>query len=251
MSAATLSHGLGRNLISFDNDRASDSPLIERVWRCHSERAGIFLSVASSHWEMVITRLNGKSIVTLRGPETRPTEVLCPANGEWLAIRFKAGTFMPQLPAHRLMNNPGVNLPQLSPRSFLLDGRKWEFPTFDNAESFVNRLVNKGVVARDPEITAALRSEPTTISTRSAQRRFLQVIGMTHNTLRQIERARFALNLLREDVAIADVVWQCGFYDHAHLTRSLRRWIGITPTEINRADTQLSFLYKTEGFLLR
>jgi AraC-like DNA-binding protein len=74
---------------------------------------------------------------------------------------------------------------------------------------------------------------------------------MTHNTVRQIERARFAVNLLREDVPIADVVWQCGFYDHAHLTRSLRRWIGITPTEVNRADTQLSFLYKTGEFPLR
>jgi len=238
-------------LISFDGDRASDSPFIERIWRCHSERTGLFLSVASSHWEMVITRLQGKSIVTVRGPETTPTEVLCPANGEWLAVRFKAGTFMPQLPVHRLVNNLGVNLPQVSKRSFLLDGGKWEFPSFENAESFVRRLVNKGVVARDPEVTAALRSEPTTISTRSAQRRFLQVIGMTHNSFRQIERARFAVNLLREGVPIADAVWQSGFYDHAHLTRSLRRWIGITPTEINRADTQLSFLYKTEGFPLR
>lgn len=80
--------------ISFDDDRASESSFIERVWRCHSEGGGIFRSVASSHWEMVITRLQGKSIVTLRGPETKPTEVLCPANGERLAIRFKAGTFM-------------------------------------------------------------------------------------------------------------------------------------------------------------
>jgi AraC-like DNA-binding protein len=237
--------------ISFDNDRASDSPFIERVWRCHSERAGMFLSVASSHWEMVITRLQGQSIVTLRGPETKPTEVLCPADGEWLAIRFKAGTFMPQLPVHRLVNSLGVNLPAVSKRNFLLDGGKWEFPSFDNAESFVKRLVNKGLVARDPEVTAALMGEPTAISTRSEQRRFLQVTGMTHNTMRQIERARFAVALLREGAPIADVVWQCGFYDHAHLTRSLRQWIGITPTDINRANTQLSFLYKTEGFPLR
>jgi AraC-like DNA-binding protein len=111
--------------------------------------------------------------------------------------------------------------------------------------------VNKGLVARDPEVTAALKGESATISTRSAQRRFLQVTGMTHNSLRQIERARFAVNLLREGTPIADVVWQCGFYDHAHLTRSLRQWIGITPTEISRADIQLSFLYKTEGFPLR
>jgi AraC-like DNA-binding protein len=237
--------------ISFDNDRASDSPFIERVWRCHSERAGMFLSVASSHWEMVITRIQGQSIVTLRGPETKPTEVLCPAEGEWLAIRFKAGTFMPQLPVHRLVNSYGVNLPAVSKRNFLLDGGKWEFPSFDNAETFVKRLVNKGLVARDPEVTAALMGEPTAISTRSEQRRFLQVTGMTHSTLRQIERARFAVALLREGAPIADVVWQCGFYDHAHLTRSLRQWIGLTPTDINRANTQLSFLYKTEGFPLR
>jgi AraC-like DNA-binding protein len=74
---------------------------------------------------------------------------------------------------------------------------------------------------------------------------------MTHSNLRQIERARFAVNLLREGVRIADVVWQCGFFDHAHLTRSLGQWIGITPTKIAGSETQLSFLYKTEGFPLR
>jgi hypothetical protein len=199
---------------------------------------------------MVITRLQGKSIVTVRGPEINPTEVPCPANGEWLAIRFKAGTLMPQLPVQLLMNNLGVNLPQISKQCFLLDGRKWEFPSFENAESFVKRLVNKGLVSCDPEVAGELNGEPTTFSTRSAQRRFLQVVGMTHSNFRQIERARFAVNLLREGVSIADVVWRCGFYDHPHLTRSLRQWIGMTPTKINSGETQLSFLYKTEGFPL-
>jgi hypothetical protein len=237
--------------ISFDNDRASDSPFIERVWSCHSERSGTFLSVASSHWELVVTTVQARSIVTLRGPETRPTEVPCPADGEWLAIRFKAGTFIPQLPVDRLINNLGVNLPQVSKRAFLLEGSKWELPTFENAETFVQRLVNKGLVSRDPEVTAVLRGDPTPISTRSAQRRFMQVVGMTHTALQQIERARLAVNLLRDGRSIADVVWQCGFYDHAHLTRSLRQWIGIAPSSVRSPDIQLSFLYKTDGFPLR
>ena len=237
--------------ISFDSDRASDSPFIERVWSCHSERSGTFLSVASSHWELVVTRLQAQSIVTLRGPETKPSEVPCPADGEWLAIRFKAGTFMPQLPVHRLVNNLGVNLPQVSKRAFLLDGRKWELPTFENAEAFVRRLVSKGLVRRDPLVTALLQEDPTTLSLRSAQRRFMQVVGMTHNSFRQIERARIAVNLLRDGRSIADVVWQCGFYDHAHLTRSLRQWIGVPPTRVRSAEIQLSFLYKTDGFQLR
>ena len=41
-------------------DRPSDSPFVERVWRCHSERAGTFLSVAASHCELVVTRHRGR-----------------------------------------------------------------------------------------------------------------------------------------------------------------------------------------------
>ena len=73
-------------------DRLSDSPFVERVWRCHSERAGTFLSMAASHWEMVVTRHRGKTFLTLRGPETKATTADCPAEGEWLGIRFKLGT---------------------------------------------------------------------------------------------------------------------------------------------------------------
>src|SRR5262245_29588811 len=100
-------------LFNFE-DRGSDSPFIERVWRCHSERAGSFLSVASSRWEMVVTRLAGRSVFTIRGPETRATEVHCPADGEWLGVRFKSGAFMPQLPPAVLLNGKDVNLPQVT-----------------------------------------------------------------------------------------------------------------------------------------
>jgi AraC-like DNA-binding protein len=95
-----------------------------------------------------------------------------------------------------------------------------------------------------------LQDEPRAFSTRTAQRRFLRVVGMPFNVMRQIERARFAVNLLREGVSIADAVWQCGYYDHAHLTRSLQRWIGIPPSKVTDSNIQLSFLYKTEGFTL-
>lgn len=189
-------------------------------------------------------------MLTIRGPETRPSELACPADGEWFAVRFKAGTFMPLFPVGRLLNNLGVTLPQPTNRRFLLDGRKWELPTFENAEEFVKRLMSKDLVRSDPEITAALNDGPAAFSSRTRQRRFLRVAGMPFNVMRQIERARFAVNVLREGVSIADVVWQCGYYDHAHLTRSLRRWIGVPPSKVTDANIQLSFLYKTEGFTL-
>jgi hypothetical protein len=88
-------------------DRSSDSPFVERVWRCHSERAGTFVSVAASHLEMVVARHRGRTFLTLRGPKTRATQADCPADGEWLAIRFKLGTFMPQHSASNLLDRRG------------------------------------------------------------------------------------------------------------------------------------------------
>jgi hypothetical protein len=230
--------------IVFD-DRPSDSPFIERVWRCHSERAGTFLSVASSHWELVVSRVAGATTVTLRGPETRATEVHCPADGEWFAIRFRSGTFMPQWPVGRLLDGNDVTLPRAAARSFWLNGSAWEDPDFDNAETFVARLAKAGTIVRDAAVTAALQGEPQALSQRSAQRHFLHATGMTYGALRQIERARQATNLLARGVSIGDAVHQAGFFDQAHLTRSLRQLIGLTPAKIARAERQLSFLYNT------
>src|SRR5262245_3754497 len=87
----------GDSLFLHFEDRLSDWPWIERVWRSHSERAGLFHSIASCQWEMVVTRCQGKTFLTVRGPETKVTAGNCPAEGEWVAIRFKLGTFMPLL----------------------------------------------------------------------------------------------------------------------------------------------------------
>ena len=231
--------------ISFDADRPSDSKYIERVWSCHSTGSGPFLAVASTHWEFVVTRLAGVASFTLHGPETQPREVYCPPNGEWFAIRFKAGTFMPGLPVHRLINGNDVNLRPAFRGRFRLDGSAWEIPDFDNAEVFVNRLVRRGLLTRDAAVAAALEGDEQAMNTRTAQRHFLSATGMSHAALRQIERARFATQLLREGAPPSDVAHDAGYFDQAHLTRSLRKLIGLTPGSIAREERQLSFLYKT------
>jgi AraC-like DNA-binding protein len=227
-------------------DRPSDSPFVERVWRCHSERGGTFRSMAASHWEMVVTRHKGKTVLTVRGPETKATTADCPADGEWVAIRFKLGTFMPLLPARNLRDHQDVNLPQATSRSFWLNGSAWEYPGFENAETFVKRLVRAGVVALDPSVNLALQGQPRQQSLRSVQRHFLQATGLTYSIIRQIERARQATNLLKQGVSILDTVHQARYFDQAHLTRSLQYFIGQTPGQIIRAEAQLSFLYNTD-----
>lgn len=226
-------------------ERLSDSPFVERVWRCHSERAGRFHSIASPHWEMAITRLRGRIYLTIRGPETKATIEDCPSDGEWLGIRFKLGTFMPKLPVHRLIDRQDVDLPSLSPRSFWLEGDAWEFPSFDNAESFVARLIKKGLITRDGAVQAALNGDEVALSLRSIQRHFRMATGMTQATFRGITRARYATQLLRRGVSILDTVHEAGFFDQSHMARSIRQLIGQTPADVMRQEEQLSFLYKT------
>ncbi|MBA2459482.1 MAG: AraC family transcriptional regulator [Gemmatimonadales bacterium] len=240
---AEASVNTGRFLVF--EDRPSDSPLVERIWRSHSERAGTFLSVASSHCEMVVTRHRGTTFLTLRGPETRAAPVDCPADGEWLGIRLSLGTFLPFHPAAALSDRRDVHLTGATGRSFRLHGLAWEYPDFENAETLVTRLFQAGVLARDPAVGAALSGEWHALSRRSIQRHFLRATGITHVAYRQIQRARYATTLLERGVSILDTVHQAGYFDQAHLTRSLRRLIGETPARLRERATQLSFLYKT------
>jgi hypothetical protein len=231
--------------ILFD-DRPSDSPFIERVWRCHSERGGLFYSIAACHWEMVVTRYEGKTFLTVRGPETRATTLDCPAEGEWVAIRFKLGTFMPRLLPGYLRDRNDVTLPDASSRSFWLNGSAWEYPDFENAETFVQRLLHDGLIAVNPAVTDALRGPTRRLNVRTGQRHVMQTTGLTHNAIRQIERVRHATNLLRQGRSILDVVHEAGYYDQPHLNRAFSRLVGQTPAQVLRGENQLSFLYKTE-----
>ena len=228
-------------------DRRSDSTLVERVWRSHSEHAGMILSVAASHFEMVVTRLPGTTVLTLRGPETKATTADYPPDADWIGIRFKLGTFVPTLLPGNMRDRRDVTLPGASTQRFWLQGSAWEYPTFENADVFVARLVRKGVIARDAIVDDVIHKHSPTLSLRSTQRHFLRATGITYSTWRQIERARYATTLLQEGVSILDTVERAGYFDQPHLTRSLARRIGQTPTEIIRGRQQLSFLYKTEA----
>jgi hypothetical protein len=229
-------------------ERLSDSPFVERIWHSYTERTGPFLSIATSHWEMVVSKYHGHTVVTVRGPETKitPFDVTF-TGGEYFGIIFKHGTVLPYLPVDAIVDGD-VDLPDASSKSFWLNGFAWQFPTYENADTFVDRLVREGLLVRDPIVQSTLRGEPQELSPRSIQRRFVQATGLTQGVLRQIDRARQATILLQEGVSILDTVDRIGYADQAHLTRSLKYFIGKTPTQIIRKTepAQTSLLFKTE-----
>jgi hypothetical protein len=213
-------------------ERPSDSPYVETVWRTHSEEGGPFISVANPGWEIVVTRLQGETFVTVRGPETGPTPAFAPPDAAFMGIQFRPGTLMPGLPPGRMIDRRDVNLPGASSRTFWLGGASWEFPGFENADTFVDRLVREGLLVFDPLVEDVLRGAPLDTSLRTAQRRFLRATGLTLNTRTQIERARHATSLLKGGRSIVDTVFEAGYFDQPHLTRSLKRFIGLTPAQV-------------------
>jgi hypothetical protein len=231
----------------YTEERASDSPFVERIWRTQPGSAGDFTSIANSNWCMVVTRLHGTLTFTLRGPETRPTQAYCPPDAEHFGIIFKVGTVMPHLPASSLVDQ-AADMPNASRQSFWLNGEVWQFPNYDNADVFIDWLVRDGLVVREPAVKAALQGIPSDVSLRSVQRRFLNVTGITHKVVYQIERARYATMLLKQGMAILDVVDQAGYADQPHLTRALKRWIGKTPAQLSTAPVQLSYMFKPLSF---
>jgi AraC-like DNA-binding protein len=219
-------------------ERPAESSLVETIWRARCECPGAFISGAATHWEMVVTKYRGTTTFTVRGPETTATSLHYHWVGaEWLGIRFKVGTFMPHLPhllLCRLADRRDVTLPVATMSSFWLDGATWEIPDFDNADTFVDRLVRTCLLTRDPVVDAVFQGLPHMASARTVQYHFMQATGLRYKTIQQIERARRAQALLAQGASIPDTVLTAGYFDQAHLTNSLRRFLGQTPRQITR-----------------
>jgi len=216
-------------LFTFER-RSSRSPMIEQTWRTRSEPEESFISVAVSHWEMVVTSQRGTARLTVRGPETKATTLPIPQDAEFFGIQFSLGTFMPGLPPGQLVDS-SLTLPATR-TSFWLDGSGWELPGPDNADVFVGRLVRAGLLIHDPVVPAALHRDVEGLSTRSVERRVSRATGLTRGAIGQIRRAERAVDLLSRGVSPLDVAGQAGYADQPHLTRSLKRFVGRTPSQI-------------------
>jgi len=125
-----------------------------------------------------------------------------------------------------------ITLPEAADHSFWLGSSAWRFPNYENADTFVNRLVREDLLMCDPVVNAINQGKSPTMSLRTVQYRVLRSTGLSQRTIRQIERARYAATLLKQGVSILDTVYMGGYSDQPHLTRSLKHFIGHTPAEI-------------------
>jgi AraC-like DNA-binding protein len=219
--------------------RESDSPYIEKIWRGRVEEDYMPVCPADVRWNLLFTRYQGQTKVSAEGPTTQSVTKHNFASAEFLVIKFRLGIYMPSLPVGDLLNGDQF-LPLASSQTFWLQGSSWQFPDFENAETFVARMMREGLLSVEPVVSEVLKELPQEISSRTVRRRFLHSTGLTHKAIQQIERAQQAAALLGQGMSIADATYELGYSDQPHLTRSLKRFLGQTPSQVARDNLAAS-----------
>jgi AraC-like DNA-binding protein len=212
-------------------ERSSDSPYIETITRGRTASDGRTIRPAEVHWHMVLRKLNGSLRLLVVGPWTFSGVISYGAGAELLWIKFRLGTFMPHLPV-RDYRNVEMSLPGAASHSFWLKSSAWQYPDYENVETFVNRLAQEEILVRDPTVEAVSQGHPQQLSPRTMRHHFLQSTGVTQGQIRQMRRAQQAAALLEQGNSILDTVFEAGYFDQPHLTRSLKQYIGYTPAQI-------------------
>ena len=109
---------------------------------------------------------------------------------------------------------------------------------------FTDRKNNKtsrlGSVIEDMQVSKGLitideLSKQNGISIRQLERLFNRFIGLTPKEYANIIRLQTTLNLIlsqKENTSLLDIAFECGYYDHSHLTNAIKNYTGFLPSEL-------------------
>ncbi|MBP2708195.1 helix-turn-helix domain-containing protein [Microbispora sp. RL4-1S] len=228
-------------------DTETDASVADRVWRTRSDAEETMTSAARTCRQLIISRTRGRLLAGLRGPDTRATTAPVPPDTEFLGVRFSLGTVLRPHPAASITDGY-VPFPVTDSGRIVIGGEEWEAPTYENAEHFVRRLRDAGLLVRSrlgDEEHVAEHSEAG-LTMRTLQRRYRAITGLSQTAVTQIDRANAAATMLRDGHDWRAVVETLGYFDQAHLAHALRRYVGYTARELQAGDhAAMSFLYKT------
>ncbi|MDF2380546.1 AraC family transcriptional regulator [Nostoc ellipsosporum NOK] len=72
------------------------------------------------------------------------------------------------------------------------------------------------------------------ITVRQLERKFKQQVGLSPKEYSRIIRFQSALSKIKSagDSSLQDIAFDCGYYDHSHLTNDVKRISGLTPSQL-------------------
>jgi len=87
-------------------------------------------------------------------------------------------------------------------------------------------------------ISVSALAKKNFMTERQLERHFKQHVGLPPKKLAALERFRKAYDMLNTKVkrSIDEIAWECGYYDHAHMTNDFKRFTGQPPTAFILSD---------------
>jgi AraC-like DNA-binding protein len=219
--------------VTVRRERRADCDLVREITHVVYDGDATDVATPDGGWDLVFMTRSGVRTALHTGLITRPVDLGYTTGDEYVAITFRPGVFMPAVASSEMVDR-GVSLGPLSAGRFRVGNETLEAPTFENAESLVQRLVARGVLALDEVVDDVVQERGKAITPRTVQRHFERAVGVTAKQLSMIYRARDAARLLGLGRSAADVALQLGYSDQAHMTRSLKHLLGRTPSQLAR-----------------
>jgi len=188
----------------------------------------------------------------ISGITTHYSDLYLSGNIDFICIVFQpagAKAFF-KLPLNEL-NNRDVSLAEFND-SGLLELEKQLFDTVDNLlsikliEQFLYRRICQLDNHDDKRINAVLNSihngkvdvdrlaQTACLGYKQFKRIFSRDIGINPKDFLQIKRFQTLHSLLQQhsDMTVAQLAYECGYYDKSHLIKELKDFSGFTPTEL-------------------
>lgn len=212
-------------------DKQIDSQSIDKIWHTITISDGIYTANLDGNWDIIITKGPHFVSVSVNGIGKEAVSVPYVAGIESIGIALKPGVFLRDHKGKDIVDSQHVLVE--GDVSFVDIGSfRFSIPNFDSAEAFIIELAASGVLLTD-EIVASLKSQNTKLASKRTMRRHVsETTGLTPHFLNQIERAKYAANLLQQGTSIAQVALDAGYSDQSHMTKSVKKIMGVTPAQL-------------------
>ncbi|ACQ81038.1 transcriptional regulator, AraC family [Beutenbergia cavernae DSM 12333] len=212
-------------------ERRLDSPHIECVWQARAVRDERYLAPAVEYWDLWFARRPGGEVLAgLSGPSLGHRWIASAVGEHVWGVQLRAHVVVPGL-SKQLVLGAERRLP-VRDGHVEITRHRVPLPEFGELTTFVDQLLDLGIVRSDDAVRRALSGDDAGYSERHWQRRVRASTGLTRKQIAQLVRAREAFALLQQGVPPAECATLCGYADQAHLTRSLRVFHGQTPARI-------------------
>ncbi len=210
--------------------RSSTSPFIKWVFQVSYETDGEVTVTADGTWDIIFDKVGDELKCVITGPTDHTVTFPYYQGQQDIVIRFKEGVYLIGLPSGEIINASRTLPAQQG--VIVIQGIEFEIPTYETVEVFVDQLDQHGLLGYDAVIEQILREGHLPIPRRSVQRHFSQSTGLPLRRHQQIARAQKAAALIRQGIPFIEVAQECGYFDQAHMNRSLKQILGVTPQQI-------------------